>query len=103
MGAPVIASVYIGHGSGDAAFRHYGVRFAEQRFADNAYGGSLIERLDSGSEAGSARADDENIVFVSFVFFVQKSLRSRMVPIAVNMTYRSVKATKNRLVQAINM
>ncbi len=35
MDAPVVAIVHIAHGSRHAAFRHHGVGFAEQRFADH--------------------------------------------------------------------
>ncbi len=68
MRAPVVRLVHVGHGGGKAAFGHHGVRFAEQRLAHHADLGALRQRLDRGAQARAARADDQYIVFVSFVF-----------------------------------
>ncbi len=80
VGAPVVGRVDIGHGGGDAAFRHHGVGFAEEGFADDADGGALSESFDGGAKARATGADDEHVMFVGFEFIAQKSLTSRMAP-----------------------
>src|SRR5713226_902706 len=45
----------------------------------------------------AARADDQNIVFVSFVLFGHNNLKSVIAPEATRRTYRSASPTENRL------
>ena len=68
MGAPVVGCVHVGHGRGDAAFGHYGVRFAEKRLADDANACAVRQRFNRRAQSGSARADDEYVMLVSFEF-----------------------------------
>ena len=67
---PVVGLVHVGHRRGDSAFGHHRVRLAEQRFANHADLRALRQRLDRGAKARAARADDQHIVFVGFVFGV---------------------------------
>ena len=68
MRLPTVVGIHIAHGGGDAAFGHDGVRFAEQRFADDANARALRERFDGGAQSGAAGADDQYVVFVGLVF-----------------------------------
>jgi hypothetical protein len=76
VSAPVIGRVDIGHRRGDAAFRHYSVRFAQQRFANDADSRALGECFNRCPQTGASCADDQNVVFVCFVFFRHSSRRS---------------------------
>src|SRR5882757_3668808 len=67
MRSPVVFLVDIAHGRRDSTFGHYGMCFAEQRFADQADACALRQRLDGRAQSGPARADDQNIMFVRFV------------------------------------
>ena len=77
MRAPIVGLIDVGHGGGEAAFGHYGVRFAEQRFANHADARALRQSFDRGAESRAARADDEDVVFVGFVF-VERSQDSNV-------------------------
>src|SRR3989442_11035197 len=101
--APIVGSVDIGHCRRDAAFSHHGVRFAEQRFAHNAYTRALGQRLDRSAQTGATRADNQNVVLVGFVFFGHRNLKSAIAPDATRRTYRSASPTENRLSQANSM
>ena len=68
MDAPVIAIVDIAHGRGHAAFRHHGVGFAEQRFADQADFDARGGGFDSGAQTGAAGANHEYVVIERLVF-----------------------------------
>jgi hypothetical protein len=66
MRSPVIFLVDI-HGRRDSTFGHYGMRFAEQRFADHADACTLRQRLDRRAQSCAAGADNQHIMFVRFV------------------------------------
>jgi hypothetical protein len=65
---PAVAVVDVGERRRDATFRHDGVGFAEQRFADqpNLHAGGGC--FDGGAKTGAAGADHENVVIVSLKF-----------------------------------
>src|SRR6185503_4706584 len=67
--APVVAIVDVAHRRGHAALGHHGVRFAEQRFADETDLDAVRRRFDRRAQAGAARADDEYVVFSSLIFY----------------------------------
>ena len=67
MGAPVVGFVDVSHGGGYAAFCHHGVRFAEERFADEGDARALRDGFECGAKSGAACADDQNIMFMGFV------------------------------------
>ena len=62
MHAPVVAVVVVAHGGGHAAFRHHGVSLAEERFADQADRNPGIRGLDRGTQSGTTRPDDQDVV-----------------------------------------
>ena len=103
MGAPVIGGVHIGHRCRDSAFRHDGVSLAEKRLANHAHLRALRQGSEGGSQARAAGADDQYIVVVGFVFCAHKSLRSVIAPLATSRTYKSVRPTVIRLIQAYSM
>ena len=74
MRPPIIGFIHVAHCCGDAAFGHYGVGFAEQGFANDADARALRERFERGAKSGAARADDEHVVFVRFVFVVASAV-----------------------------
>ena len=67
MNAPVVAVVHVAHRRRHAALGHDGVRLAEQRFADQPDLHARRRRLDGRAQTRAARADDEHVVFKSFV------------------------------------
>ena len=78
---PAVAVVVVGHGRRHAAFRHDGVRLAEQRLADQADRDAGGGRLDRGAQSGAAGADDEDVVGVGRVYSHQKIRKSVQIPI----------------------
>jgi len=100
MSAPVVGGVDVGHRRCDSAFRHDGVRFAEERFANHSHLRALRQGSEGRSQTSAAGADDQDIVVVSFVFCRQSSLRSVIAPLATIRMYRSVRPTVIRLIQA---
>ena len=64
---PAVAVVDVGERRRDAAFRHHGVRLAEERLADQPDFDAGRRRFDRRAEPGAARADDEHIVLVRLV------------------------------------
>ena len=64
---PVVAVINVAHRRRHAALGHDGVRLAEERFADEADGDAGGGGFDGRAESGTARADDEDVVFKSFV------------------------------------
>jgi hypothetical protein len=80
VGAPVVGFVDVGHRRGNTAFGHHGVRLAEERLTDNADACALREGLDRGAQSGAARADNQNVVLVDFVFGVHSSRMSLRTP-----------------------
>src|SRR5882724_836589 len=103
MGAPIICCVNVRHGCSNATLRHNGVSFAEQGFADHGHSCPLREGLDCRTKPGAASADDQDIMFVSFVSLRHKSLRSEIAPEATNLMYRSASPTETRLSHAKSM
>ncbi len=67
---PVVAGIHVGERCGDAAFGHHGVRFTEQRLTHQSDRNARGAGFDRGTEAGSAGADNNDIVFVSLVVHV---------------------------------
>src|SRR5262249_23088593 len=80
--APVVSVIDVCHSSRDAAFGHYGVGFAEKRFADDTDRCPLRESFDGCAQTSASSTNDENVVLVGFEFIGQKSLTSRMAPLA---------------------
>ena len=54
---PTISFVNISECGGDSAFRHHGMRFAEQRFANQADREIASGGFNRGAESGTSRAD----------------------------------------------
>jgi len=100
MSAPVVRGVDIGHRRSDSTLRHDGMRFAEERFANHSHLRALRQGSEGRPQTGAAGADDQYIVVVSFVFGRHISLRSVIAPLATIRTYRSVRPTPIRLIQA---
>ena len=100
MSAPIVRRVHVGHRRSDSALRHDGMRFAEERFANHSHLRALRQGAEGRSQAGSAGADDQYIVIVSFVVCRHKSLKSVIAPLATSRTYRSVRPTVIKLIQA---
>jgi hypothetical protein len=71
---PIVAVIHVGQSRRDAAFGHHGVGLAEQRFANHAHPHAGRRGLDRRAQSRSARADDQHVVFVSFVVGHGRSL-----------------------------
>src|SRR5690242_3805775 len=84
MRSPVVGMVHIGHGCGDAALGHDGVRLAKQRLTDDTHRGALRERLNSGAQTSATCANDQDIVFVGFKFCGHRIVMSRSTPAATS-------------------
>ncbi len=88
MRLPAVGGIDVGHRSGDAAFSHHGVRFAEQRFADDADAHALRQRFNRCAQSRAAGANHQNIVLMCFKSIeslcarAQKILTSRNTPLA---------------------
>src|SRR6266481_1265285 len=80
MSFPTIGGVYVGHGRGDATFRHDSVSFSKEGFADHPNRGALRKRFDSRTQSCAARPNDQNIVLARLVVGSHRSLRSRKAP-----------------------
>jgi len=100
MSAPVVSRVHTGHRRGDPTLRHYGMCFAEERFAYHSHFRALRQRSERGSQTCATGADDQYIVVVGFVFCRHKTLKSVIAPLATSRTYRSVRPTVIKLIQA---
>ena len=79
---PVVLGPDVAQGGGDASLGHHRVGLAEERLADQRRVSALGGGLDGGAQARSAGADDQDVVLVRLVLGHQKSLRSRMAPVA---------------------
>src|SRR5262249_2476085 len=86
MCAPIVGGVHVAHGRGDSAFGHNRVGFAEERFANETVLCAVAEGFDGSRKACTARADDQYIMFVSFVFGSHRILMSRNTPLATMRT-----------------
>ena len=76
------------------------MRFAEKRFAYDPDFSTLRQCSQSRTQARSTGADDQHIMLVSFEFCRHKILRSEIAPLATSRTYRSVRPTVIKLIQA---
>ena len=79
MDLPAVAIVDVGQRRRDAALRHDGVRFAEQRLAEEANLHARRRCFDRGPEPCAPGANNEHIVLVSLVR--QRILQSVITPI----------------------
>ena len=64
---PAVAIIDIGERRGDAALSHNRVGFAEQAFADHAYGNTRRRCFNRGAQSRAPGPDYENVVLKSFV------------------------------------
>ncbi len=104
MHAPVVAIVHIADGGRHAAFRHHGMGLAEERFANHSHLDTPGRRFDGRAQPGAARADHQHIMFEGLVFRChQRILQSVQMPMEHILTYRSEKATQNKLIHANSM
>src|SRR5260370_982398 len=106
--APVVGLVHVGHGSGDAAFCHHSMCFAEKRFADHAHARALGQSFNGGAQSRAPGPDDQDIMFAQLIFpvqslFAHSSLRSRMPPVATRRMHKSTTPTQLRLAHANSM
>jgi hypothetical protein len=62
------------------------MRFPEERFANHSYLRALRQGFERSSQARTAGADDQHIVFVSFVLACHRSLKSVIAPLATSRT-----------------
>jgi hypothetical protein len=60
--APAVAIVVVGHRRRHAAFRHYGVRLAQQRLADETDRNTARRRFDRRTQSRTAGAHDQHVV-----------------------------------------
>src|SRR5436189_5586101 len=67
MHLPTIAIIDIRERRRHSAFGHYGVRFPQQRFADEPNAYARRRRLYRSAQTGSACADHEHVVFECWV------------------------------------
>ena len=65
---PAVAIIDVRERGRDAAFGHHGVRFAEQRLADEPDRHASRRRFNRRAQTRPARADDKNVVLQRFVF-----------------------------------
>ena len=100
MHFPIVRGIHVGHGRGDAAFGHYRVGFAKQRFANHAYRRALRQSFDRRAQSCAARADDQYIVFANLVICGHRILRSRITPLATSRMYKSAEPTEIKLAHA---
>ena len=78
---PVVRLIYICHRCGNTAFRHYGVSFSQQRFADHSNTCPLGESFNGRAKASTASPDNQHVIFVSLVFAGHSSLKSLITPV----------------------
>jgi len=67
MHFPIVAFIDVGQRRCDSALRHYRVRFAQERFADESYANARSRSFNRGAQPSAASANHENVVFGSFV------------------------------------
>ena len=73
MHLPTVAVVHVAHRRRHAAFGHDRVRLAQKRFADQTDLDARRRCFDRRAQARAARADDQHVVFVSFVIGSHKN------------------------------
>ena len=88
MGAPAIGLVHVGHGGGDPAFRHHGVGLAQQGLGDHGHARPGGQPLNGRAQSRSARANDQDIMFMGFIFRLvgHNIFRSLIIPLATMRT-----------------
>src|ERR1700731_1851500 len=81
--SPAIGFVHVGHSGGDAAFRHYSVGFSQQRFGDYRYTRACGQAFNRRTQARSARANDQDIMFMGFILRLVRHniLKSLIMPL----------------------
>jgi hypothetical protein len=67
MHFPTVAVIHIAHRRRHATFGHDRVRLAQQRFANQTDLDARRRRFNRRAQSRAARADDQHVVFVSFV------------------------------------
>ena len=97
---PAVAVVDVGERRRDAAFRHHGVRLAEQRFAEQPDLDAGGRRFDRGAEPRAARADDQHVVSSIGNLVTQRILQSVRRPSSTAGRRGRRAPTENRLAQA---
>ena len=80
VGAPIVGLIHVGHGRRHTTLGHHRVRLAEQRLANHANARTLRQRLNGRAQARAAGADDQNIMFVSFVLGGHRIRMSLSIP-----------------------
>jgi hypothetical protein len=63
---PVVLLPHVAERRRDAALGHHRVRLPEKRLADDRRARAAGVRLDRGTQPGAARADDDDVVLVTF-------------------------------------
>ena len=76
MDFPPVTIVDVAERGGDPAFRHDGVRLAEQRFADEPDADARRGRLDRSSQSRTTGADHQDVVFEGLVLHREPGLRA---------------------------
>ena len=86
--APTVGFIDIGHGCGDAAFRHYRVRLAQQGLGDHGNARAGGQSFNCRTQARSARANDQDIMFMGFILRLGRHniLKSLIMPLATMRT-----------------
>ena len=103
---PTVAVVDIAHGRRHAALGHHGVRFAQQRLADDGRAHPMGARLHRRAQTRAACTDDQDVMLSHDVLIKSthpRILQSVQTPDAQRRTYTSEKPTQNRLIQAKSM
>src|SRR5262249_293359 len=67
MQLPIVAFIDMGQGRCNSALRHYRVRFAQKRFADQSNPNACSRSFNRSPQSCAAGADHENVIFKSFV------------------------------------
>ena len=80
MRAPVVAFVHIGHRGGNSTFGHNRVCLAKKRFADHADARSVSQGFNRSAQTRTARANNQDVVFVGFKSRVHSSRMSLIAP-----------------------
>jgi hypothetical protein len=62
------------------------MRFPKERFANHSHLSALPQGSERSSQARTTGADDQHIVFVSFILGFHKSLKSVIAPLATSRT-----------------
>src|SRR5436309_9410701 len=82
VNTPVVSRIHIGHGGCDSTLGHHRMSFAQQRLAYDSNTCSLSQCLDGSAQASTTGADHQDVMLVSLVFAVHRSLTSLIRPAA---------------------